>query len=94
MVSRMQHRGTARRRILIATSATDLPASGTPITANDRELGTLGSVSGKTGLGLVRIDRVKDAMDSGTPILAGETAIDLAIPPEHRFTFPVSTQDA
>ena len=94
VVSRMQHRGTARRRILIATSATDLPASGTPITANDRELGALGSVSGKTGLGLVRIDRVKDAIDSGTPILAGETAIDLAIPPEHRFTFPVSTQDA
>lgn len=94
VVSRMQHRGTARRRILIVDSQADLPSTGTSITANDRELGALGSVAGNIGLALVRIDRVKDAMDSGTPILAGETAIDLAIPPEHRFTFPVSAQEA
>ncbi|MEP7456910.1 folate-binding protein YgfZ [Phyllobacterium sp. SB3] len=94
VVSRMQHRGTARRRILIVDSQADLPSTGTSITANGRELGTLGSVAGKTGLALVRIDRVKDAMDGGTAILAGETAIDLAIPPEHRFTFPVSAQEA
>lgn len=93
VVSRMQHRGTARRRILIATGAENLPETGTSITANGRELGTLGSVSGKTALAIVRIDRVKDAMDSGTPILAGEIVIHLAIPPEHRFTFPVA-QDA
>jgi tRNA-modifying protein YgfZ len=94
VVSRMQHRGTARRRILIVESATDLPSAGTPVTANERELGTLGSVAGRSGLALVRIDRVKDAMDSSTPILAGDTRIDLAIPPEHRFTFPVTAQEA
>jgi folate-binding protein YgfZ len=94
VVSRMQHRGTARRRILIATARTELPATGTAITSNGRELGTLGSVSGKSALALVRIDRVRDAMDGGFPILAGEAVIDLAIPPEHRFTFPVSAQEA
>lgn len=94
VVSRMQHRGTARRRILIVDSLVDLPPTGTSITANGRELGTLGSAAGRSGLALVRIDRVKDAIDSETPILAGDIAIDLAIPPEHRFTFPVTAQEA
>ncbi|MHC1549586.1 CAF17-like 4Fe-4S cluster assembly/insertion protein YgfZ [Phyllobacterium sp. K27] len=94
VVSRMQHRGTARRRILIVDSKVDLPPAGTSITANGREVGTLGSVAGRSGLALVRIDRVKDAMDSATPILAGDILIQLAIPPEHRFTFPMTAQKA
>ncbi len=94
VVSRMQHRGTARRRILTVTGASDLPEAGTSITAKEREIGTLGSVAGSSGLALVRIDRVKDAMDSGIPILAGDILIHLAIPPEHRFTFPEATQEA
>ncbi|MGH6762810.1 MAG: YgfZ/GcvT domain-containing protein [Phyllobacterium sp.] len=88
VVSRMQHRGTARRRILIASSETALPDTGTPITANGREIGTLGTVVGTNGLALARIDRVKDAMDSKTPILAGDIPVTLSIPPEVRFTFP------
>jgi folate-binding protein YgfZ len=94
VVSRMQHRGTARRRILIASGNSSLPETGTAITANGREIGTLGSVVGNAGLALVRIDRVKDAMDAGTPILSGDAVLTLAIPPEHRFTFPVTTQEA
>ncbi|UGX87886.1 CAF17-like 4Fe-4S cluster assembly/insertion protein YgfZ [Phyllobacterium meliloti] len=94
VVSRMQHRGTARRRILIASGNANLPETGAAITANGRDIGTLGSVVGNAGLALVRIDRVKDAVDAGTPILSGETTLTLAIPPEHRFTFPVTTQEA
>jgi tRNA-modifying protein YgfZ len=94
VVSRMQHRGTARRRILIVTGTSDLPETGTSITANGREIGTLGSVAGSLGLALARIDKAKDAMDSGIPILAGDIPIHLAIPPEHRFTFPEATQEA
>jgi folate-binding protein YgfZ len=94
VVSRMQHRGTARRRILIATGNSSLPEPGTAITANEREIGELGSVAGSSALALARIDRVKDAMDSGVPILAGDIPIHLAIPPEHRFTFPEATQEA
>lgn len=94
VVSRMQHRGTARRRILIASGNASLPEPGTAITANGREIGTLGSTVGNAGLALVRIDRVKDAMDGGTPILSGDALLTLAIPPEHRFTFPVTTEGA
>jgi folate-binding protein YgfZ len=94
VVSRMQHRGTARRRILVATGNSGLPEPGTAITANEREIGRLGSVAGSSALALARIDRVKDAMNSGVPILAGDIPIHLAIPPEHRFTFPEATQEA
>ncbi len=91
VVSRMQHRGTARRRVLTARADAPLPAMGTPVTAGGREIGAMGSSSGGVGLALVRIDRVKDAMDAGTPILAGETALTLSLPPRVTFGFPEAT---
>lgn len=90
VVSRMQHRGTARRRTLIVSGESSLPETGTPITADGREIGTLGTVVGRNGLALTRIDRVKDAMDANVPVLAGGVPVKLSIPPEARFTFPES----
>lgn len=88
VVSRMQHRGTARRRFLIARGDGDLPPAGTKISAGGRAIGTLGSVAGTEGLALVRIDKVKAAMDDNVPILAGAAPIALSIPPWARFVFP------
>jgi folate-binding protein YgfZ len=88
VVSRMQHRGTARRRVLIVRSDNLLPAPGTDITANGRPIGALGTTVGNQGLAIVRIDRVKDAADAGVPILAGDAVLDLSIPPGATFTFP------
>lgn len=88
VVSRMQHRGTARRRVLIATAPAALPAPGTEILASGRPLGALGTVAGRTGLAIVRIDRVKDAMTAGNPITADGLELDLAIPSWAKFTFP------
>jgi folate-binding protein YgfZ len=88
VVSRMQHRGTARRRVLIARSAIPLPAPGSEISVNGRPIGTLGSVAGTEGLAVVRIDHVRDAMDSGTPVRAGDAVISLSIPQWARFGFP------
>jgi folate-binding protein YgfZ len=89
VVSRMQHRGTARRRVLIV-SGEALPAPGTEITANGKVLGTLGSTAAGKGLAILRIDRVKDALDAGATIMAGDAAVDVAIPPWASFTFPQS----
>jgi folate-binding protein YgfZ len=88
VVSRMQHRGTARRRVLIVRGEATLPAPGTEITAGGRAIGTLGSVSGNDGLAIVRIDRVKDALDRGEPILAGDVPVALSIPEWAKFTYP------
>lgn len=91
VVSRMQHRGTARRRVLVAAASGALPAPGADIQAGGRSIGTLGSTAGDRAIAIVRIDKVKAAMDAGLPISAGEATLSLAIPTWARFTFP---QDA
>lgn len=88
VVSRMQHRGTARRRVLIATGDSALPEPGTDITANGRPIGSLGSVAGRQGLAVVRIDRVKEAQDKGQPVMAGDAALTFEIPGWATFAFP------
>lgn len=86
VVSRMQHRGTARRRVMIASGA--LPGSGAEVLADGRPIGALGTVEGGTGLAIVRVDKVKDALDAGRPITAGGAAVMLRIPPDARYRFP------
>ncbi|MER8430567.1 YgfZ/GcvT domain-containing protein [Mesorhizobium caraganae] len=97
VVSRMQHRGTARRRVLIVSADHALPAPGTELTVAGRPVGTLGSSEGSIGLAIARIDRVKAALDAGQPILAGDVAVSLAIPAWAKFSFPreaVGAEDA
>ncbi len=90
VVSRMQHRGTARRRIVIA--AADLPVTArAEVTAARRAVGTLGSAVGNKALALLRLDKAKDAMDSGVPILAGGVPVSLGLPPNATFSWPVSS---
>ncbi|TIO07474.1 folate-binding protein YgfZ [Mesorhizobium sp.] len=88
VVSRMQHRGTARRRVLIVSAERPLPAHGTELTVAGRPVGTLGSTAGTTGLAIARIDRVKAALDAGQPIMADDVTVSLAIPAWAKFTFP------
>lgn len=88
VVSRMQHRGTARRRLLIANSEAALPQSGTEIIAGERTIGLLGSVAGRSGLAMVRIDRVAQAMTDGSTIEAGGVALSFAIPSWAGFELP------
>ncbi|TBA89489.1 CAF17-like 4Fe-4S cluster assembly/insertion protein YgfZ [Rhizobium ruizarguesonis] len=94
VVSRMQHRGTARRRVVTVSAATDLPGTGTEITAAGKPVGTLGSVEGGNGLAIVRIDRAGAAMAAGTPLLAGETPVSLVLPAWSGLVFPASADEA
>ncbi|UWM76863.1 folate-binding protein YgfZ [Rhizobium sp. WSM4643] len=94
VVSRMQHRGTARRRVVTVSAATALPATGTEITAGGKPVGTLGSVEGGSGLAIVRIDRAGAAMAAGTPLLAGETPVSLTLPAWSGLVFPASADEA
>ncbi|TBZ15108.1 YgfZ/GcvT domain-containing protein [Rhizobium leguminosarum] len=94
VVSRMQHRGTARRRVVMVSAATDLPETGTEITAAGKPVGTLGSVKGGSGLAIVRIDRAGAAMAAGTPLLAGDTPVSLVLPAWSGLVFPASADEA
>ena len=98
VVSRMQHRGTARRRVLIVSADRALPAPGTELTVAGRPVGALGSSEGTSGLAIARIDRVKAALDAGQPVMAGDVTVSLAIPAWAKFSFPqeavVGAEDA
>jgi folate-binding protein YgfZ len=84
VVSRMQHRGTARTRTVRLILEDSPPEAGVPVTAGDKPLGTMGSSAGGMGLALIRIDRAADALDAGTPLIAGGIAIRLADPDQVR----------
>ncbi len=94
VVSRMQHRGTARRRVVLVRGETALPAPGTEITAGGKPVGTLGSVRGALGLAIVRIDRVGEALATGVPVLAGETALTVSLPAWSGLDFPTAAEEA
>lgn len=85
VVSRMEHRGTARKRIVGIEADTGIPPTGTPIAAGGTEIGMVGSTSGMRGLALIRLDRAEEAKAKGLPLLAGDTPISLRIPEWARF---------
>lgn len=80
VVSRMHHRGTARRRLVKVQGDVSLPASGSAIVVGEREVGRLGTVSGTQGLAIVRIDRVADAAANGEAVKAGDATLSLSVP--------------
>lgn len=81
VVSRMQHRGTARKRIVQVKADSALPETGSDITAGTAVIGKLGSVDGNSGLALIRIDRAAEALSKNDPVCAGQTPIRIEIPP-------------
>ncbi len=94
VVSRMQHRSTARRRPVIIEAQAALPAPGTDITAEGKTIGTLGTVAGKRGLAIVRIDRVADALRAGMPIRAGDVEVSTRLPDWTGLSFPEESAEA
>ncbi|MGH6833652.1 MAG: YgfZ/GcvT domain-containing protein, partial [Methyloceanibacter sp.] len=71
VVSRMEHRGTARKRIVPVEGKALLPSSGSNVEVDGVPIGTLGSVSGASGLALIRLDRAEEALASGKRLNAG-----------------------
>jgi folate-binding protein YgfZ len=88
VVSRMEHRGTARKRIVPVEGEAPLPASGTAVEADGIAIGTLGSVSGASGLAMIRLDRAEDAIAKGKLFTAGDVKITLRRPAFARFAVP------
>ena len=80
VVSRMQHRGTARTRTVKVLLDGPSPEAGATILAGDKPVGTIGSTWGGKGIALVRTDRVADALAAGQPLTAGGLTLRLAEP--------------
>jgi tRNA-modifying protein YgfZ len=89
VVSRMQHRGTARTRIVPAVYEGGFAADvGVEVTAGDKALGTTGSGGDGRGLIMIRLDRATDALAAGHVIRAGGIPVTLEKPFWIGFPFP------
>jgi len=88
VVSRMEHRGTARTRVVPVAYDGFAPEAGVAVTAADKSVGTMGSSSAGHGLAMLRLDRVADARAAGQPVAAGGIPIQPRKPDWARFAWP------
>jgi len=90
VVSRMQHRGTARRRIVALHAEGQLPGPGADITIDGRPIGRLGSSIGHHGIGLVRLDRLRAGIAAGATVLAGDMPVRATLPDWASYDWPAA----
>ena len=92
VVSRMQHRGTARTRVVpLAYPGGDAAERGVEVRAGDKLIGTTGSGSGARGLAMLRLDRLSEALERGDTLLADDREARAVKPDWVRFPFPGET---
>lgn len=87
VVSRMQHRGTARRRLVLVEADGHL-TPGAEILAGERPIGTVLTATGGAGMAIVRIDRLAAALAADIALAADGVRVDVAIPPWAGYTLP------
>ena len=90
VVSRVEHRGTARKRVVPVAFDDFAAETGVVIKAGDTDVGVMGtSVRGSgRGLAMLRLDRVADALAAGTPLMSGGMALRPVKPAWARFDWP------
>ena len=79
VVSRVHHRGTARKRIVPVSFDGRAPAPGADITVGEIAIGTMGTSAGARGLATVRVDRAAEAATLGAPAIADGVHLALSL---------------
>lgn len=87
VVSRMKHRGTARRRPVVVSGLVDADA-GAAVMAGEREAGTVGAVAGGEAVAIIRLDRISDA----ATVTVNGKAVRLHLPTWARYGFGESAE--
>ena len=93
VVSRMQHRSTARKRVVPVAGSGPLQ-TGAEVKAGEAVIGTIGSVVDHRGLALLRLDRVGEAMGKGQAITVGGLTVSVELPSWVRFSIPMREDPA
>jgi tRNA-modifying protein YgfZ len=94
VVARMQHRGTARKRVVPVVAQTHLPAPGAAVMAGSVEIGRLGSVADGRGLALLRLDRAAEMTEKGEALLAETVPVHIELPSWAQFPLVPKAADA
>jgi tRNA-modifying protein YgfZ len=93
VVSRMEHRGTARNRIVPVHATKGMAAKGSEIKADGKAIGTMLSSAGSDGLALIRLDRLKDAVEDGIGLLTEAGPVHVRKPGWARFDVALPRDD-
>ena len=90
VVSRVEHRGTARKRVVPVVFEDFASEVGVPVLADEVAVGVMGSSvrgSGR-GLAMLRLDRAAEALAAGKPLMSGGMALTPVKPDWARFDWP------
>ena len=79
VVSRVEHRGTARKRVAQVLFEGEPPPIGAELLVGDIVIGTMGSAIGGRGLAMVRTDRAAEAAALGAAPTANGTQLRIAL---------------
>jgi folate-binding protein YgfZ len=88
VVSRVQHRGGPRKRVVPVTYEDAAPEEGAEIEAGGQTAGFMGSSAAGRGLAMLRLDRVDEALKVGGKIEGGGITLTLVKPDWAEFAFP------
>src|SRR3954470_4433212 len=90
VVSRVEHRGTARKRVVPVAFEDFAPETGLRVTVGETEVGVMGSSARGRGLAMLhlRLDRAGEAMAAGTPLMSGGMMLRPIKPAWARFAWP------
>src|SRR5438105_2348340 len=88
VVSRIEHRASARTRVVPVAYDGPAPAPGIAVTAGERNVGMMGSAAAGRGLAALRLDRVEEAQAGGVTLVAGGIALKPVKPAWARFAWP------
>jgi folate-binding protein YgfZ len=88
VVSRVEHRGTARKRVVPVAFEDFAPEAGVRVMVGETEVGVMGSSARGRGLAMLHLGRVGEALAAGTPIISGGIALTPVKPAWARFDWP------
>jgi folate-binding protein YgfZ len=88
VVSRVEHRGTARKRVVPVAFEDFAPEAGVRVMVGDIEAGAMGSSARGRGLAMLHLGRIGDALAAGHPIVSGGIALTPVKPDWARFGWP------
>jgi tRNA-modifying protein YgfZ len=94
VVSRIEHRASARTRVVPVGFDGPPPEAGVPVMAGERSVGMMGSGMGGRGLATLRLDRVEEALASGISLLAGGIKLQPRKASWARFAIPGTSKAA
>jgi hypothetical protein len=90
VVSRVEHRGTARKRVVPVMFEDFASDAGVMVKVGDMDIGVMGSSvrgSGR-GLAMLRLDRVGEALAAGKPLTSGGMSLNVVKPGWATFEWP------